>query len=58
MPKKLNLKRWREATGMNRAQLAARIGISAMTVMRCEVENRWPVNDILARAYKKALGIV
>ncbi len=57
MALKLNLKRLRESKGLTQEQLAELVGVSVMTISRCEHGRRWPASTGLAIIYKKALGV-
>lgn len=53
----MNLRQARDAKGISQEALAAKLGISRRTVIRCEQANELPGNKLVRKAWAKAIGI-
>jgi DNA-binding XRE family transcriptional regulator len=53
----MNLRQARDAKGISQEALAARLGITRRTVIRCEKANTLPRNKLVRKAWAKVIGI-
>ncbi len=53
----VNLKSARQWKGLTQAALAAKVGISVRTLIRCEVDDKLPQNRLSRQRYCRILGL-
>jgi DNA-binding transcriptional regulator YiaG len=53
----MDIRKAREAQGITQEQLAAKLGLSSRTVMRREKVNKLPGNKLIARAWRRLIGM-
>ncbi len=57
MPTKKTMKQLRKALDLTQQELADKAQIGVATIIRCEADDRWPVNHAVRKAVQMALGV-